>query len=64
MKYRRSLTMLSWVIVVLSAVAASAGIFSSGGPGPYQIESVRGKTWRYPMNARNCNPSAGDRRRG
>lgn len=44
MKYRRSLTILSWVIVVLSAVAASAGIFSSGGPGPYQIESVRGET--------------------
>lgn len=44
MKYKKSLTVLSAVIVLLAIIAASIGIFSSGGPGPYQVETVRGDT--------------------
>jgi hypothetical protein len=43
MRYKKSVTILSAVIMVLAIIAASAGIFSSGGPGPYEIESVRGE---------------------
>lgn len=44
MKHRKSITILSSVIVLLAIIAASVGIFSSGGPGPYQVETVRGDT--------------------
>lgn len=44
MKYNKSITILSSVIIVLAVVAASMGIFSTGGPGPYNIETVRGET--------------------
>ena len=33
-------------IAIFSGVAASAGIFSESGPGPYQVESVRGQDVR------------------
>jgi len=36
--------MLSSSIIMLAVVAASLGIFSSGGPGRYNIETVRGET--------------------
>jgi len=36
--------MLSSIIIILAVVAASMGSFSTGGPGPYNIETVRGKT--------------------
>ncbi|WP_445665357.1 hypothetical protein [Fodinibius sp. AD559] len=44
MKNQRAVTFLSSVIVLLAIVAASMGIFSSGGPGAYEIETVRGET--------------------
>ncbi|MBN1446411.1 MAG: hypothetical protein JXA28_00670, partial [Bacteroidetes bacterium] len=46
LKYRKQLSVLVTVIAVLSAVAAVAGIFSTGGPGPWEHESVRGLTVR------------------
>lgn len=44
MKYQQSVTTLSVIIILLSVFAASMGIFSSGGPGPSEIETVRGTT--------------------
>lgn len=44
MKNKNTITLLSSLIAVLAIVAASIGIFSSGGPGPYEIETVRGET--------------------
>lgn len=32
------------VITVLAGISAATGIFSSGGPGPYEYESIRGET--------------------
>lgn len=43
MKYRQSITILVSIILLLAMVASSVGIWSEGGPGPYQIESVRGE---------------------
>jgi hypothetical protein len=43
MKYQKSITVLSSSIIMLAIVAASMGIFSTGGPGPYEIETVRGE---------------------
>ena len=40
MKYRTSITMLSLIIVIVAVAAASMGIFSTGGSGPYDIETV------------------------
>jgi hypothetical protein len=42
MRHKKSVTMLSMVIIVLAVMAASTGIFSAGGPGAYQVETVRG----------------------
>lgn len=44
MKSRKYITTLSGIIILLAVIASSVGIFSSGGPGPYQIETVRGET--------------------
>lgn len=44
MKNQTSITILSSIIVILSAIAAFSGIFSSAGPGPFEIESIRGET--------------------
>lgn len=44
MKQRFSITILVLLIALLSSIAASAGIFSSGGPGPFEYESIRGQT--------------------
>ncbi len=44
MEHRRTITLLSSMIVLLAVIAASVGIFSSGGPGPYDVETVRGET--------------------
>lgn len=41
MKFARSITVLVITIVVLSALAASYGVFAGGGPGSYQFESLR-----------------------
>lgn len=35
---------MSSLIALLAIIAASIGIFSTGGPGPYEIETVRGET--------------------
>lgn len=40
----RTVSILVFFIVLLSGAAASAGIFSGSGPGPFEIESVRGET--------------------
>lgn len=44
MRNQRTVTFLSLIIVLLAIVAASTGIFSSEGPGAYEIETVRGDT--------------------
>lgn len=42
MKHMKSITVLSSIILLLAIIAASGGIFSTDGPGPYTIETVRG----------------------
>jgi hypothetical protein len=44
MKYSRNIAVLVGIITVLAGLAAGTGIFSSGGPGPYEYESIRGET--------------------
>lgn len=44
MKFSGSITVLSLLIILLAGSAAYTGIFSTGGPGSYTIESVRGET--------------------
>ena len=44
MKYTKSITVLLSAIAILSVIATTQGIFSAGGPGPYQIDTVRGET--------------------
>lgn len=44
MKYKKSITTLSLLIILLSSFASSMGIFSTGGPGSYEIETVRGES--------------------
>ncbi len=43
MKHKRSITILTILIVIISAVTTSFGIFSSGGPGVFDYESIRGE---------------------
>jgi hypothetical protein len=43
MKHKSTITILSLLLVILSAIAAAMGIFSTGGPGPYPYQSIRGK---------------------
>jgi hypothetical protein len=44
MKYQNSITKLSSIIILLAVVAVSMGIFFTGGPDPYNIETVRGES--------------------
>lgn len=44
MRNKTSTTVLTLLIIVLAGLAASVGIFSSGGPDPYSILSVRGQS--------------------
>lgn len=44
MKNKKSISILASVIVLLAIIAASVGVFSNGGQGPHQIETVRGNT--------------------
>lgn len=44
MKYSKSITALLSAIAILSIIATTQGIFSDGGTGPYQVETVRGDT--------------------
>lgn len=44
MKHQTAITTLVIIIVLLSGVAASIGIFSTGGPGPQSYETIRGIT--------------------
>lgn len=44
MKHSKTVRLLVALIAVISALAASLGIFSQGGPGPYSYESIRGAT--------------------
>lgn len=42
MKYRRPITILVICIAIISSIAASCGIFTKAGPGPYEYQSIRG----------------------
>jgi hypothetical protein len=42
LKYKKSITILSFIIIILSLSAAVYGIFSSGGEGGYELESIHG----------------------
>ena len=44
MKYNKVISLLVACIVILSIFASAIGIFSSGGPGDYEIQSFRGET--------------------
>ncbi|MBD3344406.1 MAG: hypothetical protein GF401_05010 [Chitinivibrionales bacterium] len=44
MKHRNTITIIVVLIVVFAAAATLCGIFSSGGPGRYEYESIRGRT--------------------
>lgn len=44
MKHQRSVTNLSIVIILLSVLATSMGIFTDEGPGPSEVETVRSTT--------------------
>jgi hypothetical protein len=44
MKYKKSISILVILIAILSLAATTAGIFSDEGPGPYEHQSVRGRT--------------------
>lgn len=44
MKFRKEMTVLTVLIMVLSLTAAITGIYSSGGPGKHEITSIRGET--------------------
>lgn len=44
MKYVKTITILAVCIIAASAAAASIGIFSAGGPGPFEYETIRGET--------------------
>ena len=43
MKHKRTITTLTILIVIISAVTTSFGIFSAGGPGLFEYESIRGE---------------------
>lgn len=43
MKYKKTITLLVIIIILLSAIAASIGIFSEGGKGVYQYQSINGE---------------------
>jgi hypothetical protein len=42
MKYRKPITILVICIAIISFIAASCGIFTKAGPGPYEYQSIRG----------------------
>ena len=44
MKYKRTIGILVSFIILLSLAAATTGIFSREGPGPFEHETVRGRT--------------------
>lgn len=44
MKHQKSITVLVLLISIMAGVAASMGIFTTGGPGPYEYDSIRGET--------------------
>ncbi|NBC02350.1 MAG: hypothetical protein GVY20_01455 [Bacteroidetes bacterium] len=43
MKYQKPVTVLVLLITIMAGVASSMGIFSTGGPGPFEYESIRGE---------------------
>lgn len=44
MKFKKRISVLVLIIVLLSGLAASMGIFTNDGPGPFEHQSVRGET--------------------
>jgi hypothetical protein len=44
MKHSKKIAALIGVITVLAGISAAIGIFSSGGSGPYEYETIRGET--------------------
>lgn len=43
MKYSKIIAVLTGMMIMLAALSAGLGMFSSGGPGPYEYESIRGQ---------------------
>ena len=44
MKNKKVISVLVIVVAIMAIIAASSGIFSTGGNGPYEYQSIRGKT--------------------
>jgi len=44
MKHQRPITVLVFILAIAATAAAAAGIFSAGGPGPHEFQSIRGKS--------------------
>jgi hypothetical protein len=44
MNHKRTITILVIFIALAAGIAAGVGVFSSGGPGPFDYESIRGRT--------------------
>lgn len=44
MKQKKTISTLIIAIILLSGIAAAVGIFSSGGPGNFNYETIRGET--------------------
>ena len=44
MKNKKVISVLVIVVAIMAIIAASSGIFSHGGNGPYEYQSIRGKT--------------------
>jgi len=44
MKRKQTITILIGAIIILSAIAALSGIFTTGGPGNFDYETIRGET--------------------
>lgn len=44
MKHSKTITILAVLIIIAAGVSAAVGIFSGGGDGPFEYETVRGRT--------------------
>jgi hypothetical protein len=44
MKFKRELTLLTSIIIALSIIVSTIGIFSNAGKGQYEFQSIRGET--------------------
>ena len=44
MKNKKVISVLVIIVAIMAVIAASSGIFSNGGDGPYEYQSIRGKS--------------------